>query len=550
MNTILLTIALASSSFMSQAITSGQAPEKESAQQQSAGLTMLKHTPLRNAGADESDATPIYEAPDGDKKLYSRDAWGFSGYGSRFFFNYTEIQPTHVVFCDNGDAYIYNPFSRKNTSTYIVGKVDGDKIRVPLPQPIFQEADWQNPDNMLTYYIRTVNVEVDENGYITSSLADDTEVTFSISDGKISLDLSYEPQPNEEGISPYPSKVLAYTTSDGIWANYGDCWQDYKPFNGKLTEAPANLSTRQWAMTWGEDGRFVNVGFDGDDVYIQGYEPSFPEAWIKGKRDGDNFVFPSNQYLGELTDYHYIMFFGAIANEAEDMLYLTDDITFSYDEQSRVMSCRPDGAIVSNAAEDKIFWYAYYESPRFCLQPDDMSQVPPVPRFWGYSDYLVDYGYANFSFYLDFTTDEGYILNTDNMYYEVEFDGLVETFTPEDYYMTEEISMVPYNFSEGSITSQGAYHNLTFYSIGLESLGVRQYNIHDGQTYVSPTMTYYIQSGDIVTGIEDVSAPRELTDVRWFSLSGNEVAAPGNGLFIRVSTYADGTKESHKVMLR
>ena len=499
---------------------------------------------------DELSESPVTKTPVGTKQLYSRDAWGFSGYGSRFYFTPIEGQPTHIVYCENGEAYIFNPYSHKNTETYLKGIRADDKIIVNLPQPIYQEEDWQNPGQYITYYAQLINVEVDGSGALSYEISDESEVTFSIDSGNVSLDLDYIPSPDKNGGSPYPTKVLGFVKSDGTWANYGDCWQNYTEFNGKIVEAPENLKTEKWAMTWDGNGKFVNIGFDGEDVYLQGYENTFPEAWIKGRKEDGKIIFPSNQYLGEIPNYHYIIFFGAKANEEEDMLYFADDITFEIEEEIRTIWCVPEDVMVSNAAEDKIFWYAYYQSPEFCLQPEDMDQTPPAPRFWGYSDYLIDYGYAGFAFYLDYITKDGYVLDTNDMSYEIEFDGIVETFTPEDYYMTETITRIPYCLNDGSITAQGAYHNLTLYTIGLESIGVRQYNVHDGVTYTSPTMTYYIETGDVTTSINKIEDFDRIENVKWFDLTGMEVTTPDKGIFIRVTDYSDGRRESHKVLIR
>lgn len=55
------------------------------------------------------------------------------------------------------------------------------------------------------------------------------------------------------------------------------------------------------------EARFdVQVGFDGNDVYIQGLCRYLPEAWVKGVMSGDLITFPKDQYLGEadVKDYY------------------------------------------------------------------------------------------------------------------------------------------------------------------------------------------------------------------------------------------------------
>ena len=47
----------------------------------------------------------------------------------------------------------------------------------------------------------------------------------------------------------------------------------------------------------------VLVGFDGEDVYIQGISDGLPEAWMKGTIDGDKVTIPAGQYIGKYSDY-------------------------------------------------------------------------------------------------------------------------------------------------------------------------------------------------------------------------------------------------------
>lgn len=46
----------------------------------------------------------------------------------------------------------------------------------------------------------------------------------------------------------------------------------------------------------------VKVGFDGNDVYIQGLFEDIPEGWVKGTLSGDKVTFAINQYVGDLSN--------------------------------------------------------------------------------------------------------------------------------------------------------------------------------------------------------------------------------------------------------
>ncbi|MBR1620783.1 MAG: hypothetical protein IJ669_01515, partial [Prevotella sp.] len=45
----------------------------------------------------------------------------------------------------------------------------------------------------------------------------------------------------------------------------------------------------------------IKIGFDGNDVYIQGLCGYLPEAWIKGVRNGSEVTFESGQFYGYFT---------------------------------------------------------------------------------------------------------------------------------------------------------------------------------------------------------------------------------------------------------
>lgn len=74
----------------------------------------------------------------------------------------------------------------------------------------------------------------------------------------------------------------------------------------ELITPPAGLQTSTYkvngfSFAYWEDQTFdVKIGFDGDEIYIQGLLHLQPEAWIKGTRDGSQYVFEMGQYLGSV----------------------------------------------------------------------------------------------------------------------------------------------------------------------------------------------------------------------------------------------------------
>ena len=74
---------------------------------------------------------------------------------------------------------------------------------------------------------------------------------------------------------------------------------------------PEGLQTESWLLTaqrydaleYTVDAYLpINVGFDGNDVYVQGMNMYLPGSWVKGIRNGNQLTFAANQYYGELSD--------------------------------------------------------------------------------------------------------------------------------------------------------------------------------------------------------------------------------------------------------
>lgn len=69
-----------------------------------------------------------------------------------------------------------------------------------------------------------------------------------------------------------------------------------KPKGPEVVVAPEGLETEEWAISattnFGDPVYgYLNIGFDGNDVYLQGLCTYLPEAWIKGTLNGETITF-------------------------------------------------------------------------------------------------------------------------------------------------------------------------------------------------------------------------------------------------------------------
>lgn len=71
-----------------------------------------------------------------------------------------------------------------------------------------------------------------------------------------------------------------------------------------LATPPADLTTTTYRMEAFETSvgknldYHVQLGFAGNEVWIQGISEAFPESWVKGEMEGDRLIIGMDQYLG------------------------------------------------------------------------------------------------------------------------------------------------------------------------------------------------------------------------------------------------------------
>ena len=101
----------------------------------------------------------------------------------------------------------------------------------------------------------------------------------------------------------------------------------------KLVNVPEGLVAEEWVVTYVDNQERASsaplrIGFDGDDVYMQGISTRMPNAWIKGTKDGTLITFPGKQFLGLYQESAYYGY----------ELYLQEtDVQFIYNSKTNTM---------------------------------------------------------------------------------------------------------------------------------------------------------------------------------------------------------------------
>ena len=498
----------------------------------SSHLQSMAGSQNRVAKAGEEE-TLISETPAGRAEAYVKKGFSYFVFWGYVFETEVTAGVGELVFDDdNSTVYIKNPYYALPTDTWLKGTLKDNKIVVSMPQKIFEE---EYDGEVYSFYANKLEYNEDEAWYFLTEGAN--EISFAKVDGVWYME--------DEGA------VLGLTDEAGEWVGYGDYGVSYEKFNDVAVAAPDGVSFEKWVMDRGDgSGSFVNVGFNGNDVYLGGLYDGIPDGVVKGQVDGDKAVFNSGQYVG--ADIDYIYFSAAnIENQWDDdyeeyvdVLVPTDKVEFAYDADKKRLST--DGNLGFVAGADGEDFYPYFIAPVFSYQePVTKATKPRNPEITEFEDYRDDYGFGHISFVLPMFDVEGNLLDTKNLSYSMYIDDELFTFYPDEYTkFTEEMDVLPYDFTDNwDVYVTGVSHTVYFYTTGFNKIGVQLMNTFDGVTEKSD-IVYYDVLGSAVDSV--TSAPAESTS--YFDVAGRRISAPVKGINLKSVKYADGTVKTVKVI--
>lgn len=499
------------------------------------------------ANAPEYPSEIITEAQ-GETKTYIRSGFG---YQMELDFDVEFISGKFVFGADN-KVYIHNPISFLPSDSYMVGEmIDGETIKVGFPQIIYSESyDGETYD----YYVNKMNFiydnEEEQTGWYFVD-ADDNTLSYKL------VDDNWELQGTDMARS-----VLGLTDVDGSWMGYADFMTVFKPYEVTTVTLPAGVETAPWAMTFDDiDGRFVEVGFDNDDVYLQGFTTYLPDAWIKGRVENGKIIFPSKQYVG--IDYitnHYDYFFGAdweyveVVNDDQTFydleVTLTDEMEFTFDSDAKVM--KSEQAMILNTNNEYRAYMDGILSPKIALQPQDISLVPMNPSINYYVPYNMEIGFGMLAFMVPKVNNEGELLDSKNLYYRIYLDDEVMIFYNDEFVcFDDDTTDIPFEFldeMEGMIYNNGVEHGVILVSEGYDRIGVQSvYKTTDGKEYCSE-IVYDSESG--IHGVSDEVDGNGVVGIEYFSVTGQKLSNPAEGIVIVRKSMVDGSVKCTKVVIK
>ena len=495
--------------------------------------------------------TIITEAPKGTVYNLCRSTTGFESFYGNAMAHESNGDWQRLVFGWDGAVYLENPINAFYSQTWIKGKqIENDTIAFELPQAIYSETF----NDVTTYgYAKRMRLTVSDKGYKSYEVDPESQVLKYVwKDGKL---------------KKVDDDIIGMVLKNDGWTGYGeDHYEAFALDDNTQKPAQADESPEGLMLYMALDGSALQVpvklGIDGETAWLGRLTTNMPDHWIKGEikgglKDGAKVVFPNTQYLGIDTitrSYMYVSsakFAPAVNDmgvEYDSVYIVKDPIEFTYDTQSGSFSSR--GAIaVHKSAEDLRPTHVldYYGVPQ--INPwvfDDAEPLPPI--FTGYMPWDSKEQYAGVEFKISYYSVLQEYMEPSRLYYNFYIDGELQTFKPGEYkFLEEEMTDVPYAYKDQYDFYQLDENNrrLYFYKEPKHSLGLEAiYVDKNGKRYRSGITEYLLDE----TGVNSTTEAKSVKSVEYTDLSGRRIARPTNGVYVKTTTFSDGTKESKKVV--
>ncbi|MBQ7472317.1 MAG: hypothetical protein IJS97_07845 [Prevotella sp.] len=290
----------------------------------------------------------------------------------------------------------------------------------------------------------------------------------------------------------------------------------------------------------------LKVGFDGNDIYVQGLCSYLPDAWVKGTLEDGIATFATGQYFGNLRNTYDLYFIGVDA-----LTNSISDVQFEYDEEAGVFTT--NNIVFISLKKEEISYVGYYVDVTI-EKVTEFPATPVDPVMSGFAPYNAETGYGQIAFEIPLESVNGEDLIAGKLYYQLytrTTEGVEApyVFTSALYKnVTEDMTEVPYAFADNLDFAdyQGLkFVYLNFATAGYKAFGVQ--SIYKGGDETHKSNIVWVENTEL--GINDIAAGAA-QGVTYTDLAGRAVAQPAHGLYIKTVKMADGTKKSVKVLVK
>lgn len=509
----------------------------------------LSHFKAPAASQLRAEEEPIMDIPEGilhDNMYASSFAYGL-GWGD-IYIQDVDGGIGKVVEGTDGNLYIYNPISQGyiwfSILPWIKAEPAGDgKFVVKLPQLYI--LDYGDP-----YYAYSMHYDEEEGMPVVE---EEGEIEFTWQDGVL---------------TQLGDKFIGLCDATADWFYMADQHIVYAP----QTDEPIELTDdmyyiQSYTMTYLSNPddltmtkeRIVNVVIDGEDIYIGNLNNNNPTSFIKGTLVDGKATFPTRQYLGVDAYYngHIYVLTGDAFVDTETYgspvfnYNLNDEIVFNVDEEARNIVAEWPASLITNVGPSTLSIISDYVAPGL-VAFDEFPATPATPIFTD-GDITVNQnaGWVVLHFTIPTVDVDGNKLNENKLYYNILLDDQVFTFNPETYIgLSDAMTDIPYKFEDNinfDIYMSNGRHTVYIYTTDFAAVGVQSFYTAGGE--VNRSEIAYVNNPIEPSGINEVAAGKQITDIHYYDLTGRELpSAPSTGLFLQHVNYSDGSCATIKVV--
>ena len=275
------------------------------------------------------------------------------------------------VFADSNKVYIQRPVSWTYYDGWVEGTLseDGKTITVPMGQFIAYTKSLE-----MGVQVAMFAYDEEKDTYVYDESI--KEVTYTINDdGSISLNGT-----NVNLVLGTMNRAFGqnFQYLDYEWLQAGDYGSVYLSIDEEPLTPPADMETETYYLTtaindgyaWDPYRATVTVGFEGDNMWLQGISEYLPNSWIKGVCEGNTVTFANPQLLGsnDVLFYFKCADFNPLdgSTTQKDMVLTIDRLgdlkTFDY--------------IFITVDKDYLYYVNYYQGLTLSRNPDILLEAP------------------------------------------------------------------------------------------------------------------------------------------------------------------------------
>jgi hypothetical protein len=333
--------------------------------------------------------TVIDNTPEGEMRLYQRTGYVVrevekedvpEGEWPYELITVPQEGSLSIVFGQDNKVYIQRPVSWSYYNGWVEGTLgaDGKTITVPMGQYIAYTYSLE-----MAVQVAVFTYDAEKDSYFYNP--DIEELTYTINDdGSISLNGT-----DQLNILGTMNRAFGqnFQYLDYEWLQDGDYESVYVPIDETPLTPPEGMATETYYLTtaindgfeWESYSESVQVGFDGDDMWLQGICTYLPDAWIKGTREGNTVTFPNPQLLGA---YEVLLYFKAAEFNPINGNTTQKDMVLTFDGENTLYTY---DYVFITADKNNLSYINYYQGLTLSKFPDATVEVPQGLKTYEYT---------------------------------------------------------------------------------------------------------------------------------------------------------------------